>query len=406
MLVAAAASAVFGPPSSAQTAVSSSSTGVDAVDAAAALSGRLYQAGLLPRVYLTLLLLPHLSTAQHAVCVKQLGLTSGTHEAPAAAVAVLEVLCNTLAPGHRLPLGSYAQLLAAALDVTRVQDFGGVGFTDARLCLEFEQQQTLRQLLAGVVQVLGTFRGMRRQYSSPLGAQLVLPAHDLAAALCYSWQLLPGGPATALAEAAAAALGQLDSSSSRQRGVDGWEVNSQLVTVLQLLPAAASEGFGKGPELWQPLLHAMAVAGGLGEPQEASLTRRLLSVVSFQQQQQQVRSHPLQLDDSSSSGGAGGGQFADPAAVTAALSGAAAVSHVGLSAGRVTRGTAGGQAAAAAAAGPAAGAKPGVGGNQQQQQHKEEEEEEEKGQEEVDLTEADAALLTTAAAACECVLVT
>jgi hypothetical protein len=384
MLVASAASAIFAPHSSSSS--SSSNTAVAAADMAAAMSGRLYQAELLPGTYLTLLLQPYLSTAQRDVCVKQLGLTSGAPET-SAAVTALSNLCNTLSPGRRVPLATYAQVLATALDVVTVQDFSRVGFQEARAGLEFERQQTLQQLLASVVTVFGTFRGMRQLYSSPLGAQMVLPMHDLAAVLCYSWQLLPVGAATALAEAVAAALGELSTQQQQQQ---------QLMTVLQLLPNAAAEGFGKGSELWRPLLHVMAVAGGLSESQESSLAHTLMSVTA-KQQKEQVSSHPLGLESSSSSSGGGGGNgrggFADPAAVTAALAGAAAVNDVGLSAGRVSRGTAaGGQAAATEAAAAAAG-KAEAGDKQQQQQQGEEEQEE--------LTPADAALLTTAGAACE-----
>jgi hypothetical protein len=88
------------------------------------------------------------------------------------------------------------------------------------------------------------------------------------------------------------------------------------------------------------------------------------------------------------------GLFADPAAVAAALAPAAANNEVGLSAGRVSRSTAGGYAAAAAEAAAADVADTAEGSDEQQKQQD--------GEEEADgLTEADAALLATAGAACE-----
>jgi hypothetical protein len=361
-LVASVASEVFGP-------AASSIEDVTPADVAGALSGRLYQADLLPRTYLTLLLQPYFSSAENEVCVKQLGISTG--HTPAA-VAALAELCYSLGPGKKLPLASYAQILAAALDLT-VASKGGlskVGYPEARVGMELERQLTLQQLLGGVVGVLGTFRGMRQLHTSPLGAQILLPMHDLAAVLCYSWQLLPAAVAARLAEAVASALAALP--------------EDQLPTLLQLLPNAAAEGFGKGAELWRPLLHVMAVAGGMSEVQESSLTQKLLAVCS-----QQVPSYPLVIE--TGQGDATEGAFADPAAVAAALAPAAANNEVGLSAGRVSRSTAGGHAAAAAAAGVAGAAE---GSDEQQEQQDAEEEADE-------LTEADAALLATAGAACE-----
>jgi hypothetical protein len=365
MLVAAVTSEVFS--SSADR-----SNDISAADVAADLAGRLYQADLLPRTFLTLLLLPHLDTPQLEVCVKQLGLTCG--DTPAA-VAALADLCNTLSPGRRLPLASYAQVLAAAHEVTVSTAFSGVTFQEARVGLELERQQRLQQLLAAVVRVLGTFRGMRGLHTSPFGAQLLLPMYDLAAVLCYSWQLLPSDAARRLAAAVAAALAELQ--------------GSELQTALQLLPNAAAEGFGKGPELWGPLLHVMAVAGGMSDAQESSLTQQLLAVAA----QKAVASHPLQLEDDAATaeGTAAGGDggFADPASVTAALGRAAAINEVGLSAGRVSRSTASGHATAAAAGVTATAAAAAAAGDAAAPGADEE------------LTEADAALLAAGAAACK-----
>jgi hypothetical protein len=363
--VASVASEVFGP-------ATTSIDDVTPADIAGALSGRLYQADLLPRTYLTLLLQPYCSSAKNEVCVKQLGITTG--HTPAA-IAALAELCYSLGPGKKLPLASYARILAVALDLTVASKggFSKVGYPEARVGMELERQQTLQQLLGGVVAVLGTFRGMRQLHTSPLGAQILLPMHDLAAVLCYSWQLLPSAAAARLAEAVAAALAALP--------------GEQLPTLLQLLPNAAGEGFGKGAELWRPLLHTMAVAGGMSELQEGSLTQKLLAVCS-----QQVPSYPLQME--TGQGDATEGLFADPAAVAAALAPAAANNEVGLSAGRVSRSTAGGYAAAAAEAAAADVADTAEGSDEQQKQQD--------GEEEADgLTEADAALLATAGAACE-----
>jgi hypothetical protein len=371
-LVAAVALEIFSSPAGSSADVSTDFSNISAADVAAELAGRLYQADLLPRTYLTLLLLPHLDTPQLEVRVKQLGLTCG--DTPAA-VAALADLCNTLNPGRKLPLASFAQVLAAALEVTVSTGFSGVSFQEAQVGLKLERQQRLQQLLAAVVHVLGTFRGMRKLHTSPLGAQLLLPMYDLAAVLCYSWQLLPSDAASKLAAAVAAALAELQ--------------GSELQTALQLLPNAAAEGFGKGPELWGPLLHVMAVAGGMSDAQESNLTNQLLAVAA----QKAVASHPLQLDAAAATDAATAevgvpaaadrdGGFADPADVSAALRSAAAINEVGLSAGRVSRSTAAGQTAAgtAAAAGDDAVA-PGEGVEE--------------------LSEADAALLAAGAAACK-----
>ena len=372
-LVASVASEVFGP-------ATTSIEDVTPADVAGALSGRLYQADLLPRTYLTLLLQPYFSSAKNEVCVKQLGITTG--HTPAA-IAALAELCYSLGPGKKLPLASYAQILAVALDLTVASKggFSKVGYPEARVGMELERQQTLQQLLGGVVAVLGTFRGMRQLHTSPLGAQILLPMHDLAAVLCYSWQLLPSAAAARLAEAVAAALAALP--------------GEQLPTLLQLLPNAAGEGFGKGAELWRPLLHTMAVAGGMSELQEGSLTQKLLAVCS-----QQVPSYPLQMQ--TGQGDATEGLFADPAAVAAALAPAAANNEVGLSAGRVSRSTAGGYAAAAGAAAAAAEAEAAAADVADTAEGSDEQQKQQDGEEEADeLTEADAALLATAGAACE-----
>jgi len=371
-LVAAVASAVLGHQGSVR-------SGDSAAAVAGALAGRLYQAALLPRTYLTLLLLPHLSTPQIELCIKQLGLNS-SGDTPAA-LAALADLCNISNPGRQLPLGSYAQALAAALNPTLAADFSKVSNPEAKLGLELERRQTLQQLLAGVVQVLGTFRGMRRLHTSPLGAQLLLPMHDLAAALCFIWQLLPQAAATGLAEAVAAALERLPG-------------DKPLTTALQLLPNAAAEGFQKGPELWRPLLHVMAVAGGMSEAQESDLTRKLLAVCA-----QQVPSYPLLLEAAGTAAAAGEGVFADPAAVAAALLSAAANNELGLSAGRTSRISAASAAAAAAHAGAAAATTTAAAGETADAGADAVVEED--ADSDLDLSEADAALLTTAAAACK-----
>jgi hypothetical protein len=141
---------------------------------------------------LTLLLQPFLSSAENGVCVKQLGITTG--HTPAA-VATLAELCSSLGPGKRLPLASYARVLVVALDITVASEeaINKAGLTEARVGKELERQQTLQQLLWCCVAVMGTFGGMRQMHTSPLGAQIPLPLHDLAAVLCYSWQLLPAG---------------------------------------------------------------------------------------------------------------------------------------------------------------------------------------------------------------------
>jgi hypothetical protein len=270
------------------------------------LAGQLYQTALLPQLYLTLLLQPCVSSSQWITLVRQLVLTSG--DTPHAAAALAQ-LCNTLKPGKALPLAAYADVLATALDIV-CTDSTNAAYPEARVGLELEKQQRQQQLLAAVVAVLGTFRGMRAMHASPLGAQLLLPMFDLAAVLCYCQELLPADTAVALAAAVAHALGQLDSSSSSQ----------QLVQLLAQLPNAVAAGLGKGAELWMPLLQQMAVAGGMSDAEEAELIAKLTAVAAAQ-----GLAVPVRI--ASSDGGPGDGEvrFADPAAAAAARGAAGTV---------------------------------------------------------------------------------
>jgi hypothetical protein len=272
------------------------------------LAGQLYQTALLPHLYLTLLLQPRVSSGQWITLVRQLGLTSGN--TPQVAVASAR-LCNTLQPGIALPVAAYAAVLATALDIV-CTDSINAAYPEARVGLELEKQQRQQQLLAAVVAVLGTFRGMRAMHASPLGAQLLLPMFDLAAVLCYCQELLPAGTAAALAAAVARALGQLDGRSSGSN-------SQQLVQLLAQLPNAAAAGFGKGAELWMPLLQQMAVAGGMSDAEEAELIAKLTAVAAAQGLAMPVRI--------ASSDGPPDGEvrFADPAAAAAARGAAGSV---------------------------------------------------------------------------------
>jgi hypothetical protein len=292
---------------------------------AATLGGRAYQAALLPRTYLSLLLRPHLDSAAFDTCIRQLGLATG--HTTAAAAAMGQLCTSSDSPGRRLPVAVYAEALAVALRQA-LDDSGcaSISIPEARMACAADQRRTTQQLLTAVVAVLGSFRGMRRLHTSFLGAQMVLPLHDLAAVLCYSWELMPPAAAHQLAGAVAAAL-----------AASGGP--AQLEAVLALLPAAAAEGFGKGRELWQPLLHHMALAGGMSGSDEARLASTLLGVsaaAAAQASTTGVRSHPVTLPGdaglrshpvavaAADGAAAGGVKFADPAAVTAALEPAAA----------------------------------------------------------------------------------
>lgn len=268
---------------------------------ATTLAALLYQAGPLPRTYLALLLAPQLDSAQLDACMRCVGLATGD---TAAAVAALAELCNGNGPGRQLPLARYAQALAVGLAQATALDFGSVSNPEARASLEGGRRRTLQQLLTAVVTVLGSLRGMRRPLHSPLGAQLLLPLHDLAAVLCYARELLPRETSAQFEAAVGAALAA--------SGPGG----DELRTTLQLLPVAAAQGFGKGRELWQPLLHALATAGGMPGSQQASIAATLLRVTASQA----LTSHPLAPAAAARSTPG----FADPAAVTAALAAAAA----------------------------------------------------------------------------------
>jgi hypothetical protein len=265
------------------------------------IAGQIYQTALLPQLYLTLLLRPRVSSSQWITLVRQSGLTSGNTPQAAAALALL---CNTLKPGKALPLAAYAAALATALDVA-CTDSTNVAYPEARVGLELEKQQRQQQLLEAVVTVLGRFRGMRAMHASPLAAQLLLPKSDLAAVLCYCQELLPADTATALAAAVARALGQLDASSSSS--------SQQLVQLLAQLPNAAAAAFGKGAELWMPLLQQMAVAGGMSDAEEAQLISKLTAVAGTQ-----GLAVPVRIAASEGASDDGGVRFADPAAAAAA----------------------------------------------------------------------------------------
>jgi hypothetical protein len=265
------------------------------------LASTLYQAAVVPRAFLTLLLMsrPHLDSAQLDTAVRQLGLATG--DTAAATTALAELCSSREGPGWQLPLAAFADVLAVALQQAKSADFARVSMPEARQGLEADRRRCQQQLLTAVVAVLGSFRGMRRTHTSPLGAQLVLPMHDLAAVLCYAWELMPKETSARLAAAVAGALADSQ--------------GNQLQTLLALLPNAAAEGFRKGRELWQPLLHCMAVAGGLSGLQEARLSAKLLRLEA----DQRLVSHPVTVAPAD-----GSIRFADPAAVTAALAPAAA----------------------------------------------------------------------------------
>jgi hypothetical protein len=268
------------------------------------IAGQLYQTALLPQLYLTMLLQPHVSSEQWITLVRQSGLTSGNTPQAAAGLALL---CTTLKPGKNLPIAAYATLLAAALDIVSTDSINAA-YPEARIGLELEKRQRQQQLLAAVVAVLGTFRGMRVMHASPLGAQVLLPIFDLAAVLCYCQELLPGDAAASLAAAVARALGQAGGSSSSSQ---------ELVQLLAQLPNAAAAWFGKGAELWLLLLQQMAVAGGLSDAEAAELVAKLKAVAAQQGLAQlPVRIAPMagRLDGELS--------FADPAAAAAARGGA------------------------------------------------------------------------------------
>jgi hypothetical protein len=235
---------------------------------------QLHQVALLPQLYLIMRLQPCLSQQHYKMAVQQSGLLSAADAVDA--VAALHLLCHQLVPGKRLPLARYAQILTSALELTTSQDFTNVSSPEARLALQMECRHRQQQLLAAVVHVLGIFRGMRALIDSPTAAGLLLPSADLAAVLCYGWQLLPAGGGEDLAAAVAAAA-------SRQ----------QLVDVLLLLPSAAAAGFGKGPELWQPVLHCMAAAAGLTAAEEADVTEQVMAVAA-----EQVSQLPVIIDSS------------------------------------------------------------------------------------------------------------